>query len=230
MRRVARIAGSLAPAFLAALLLAPQDARAVDECGTVSSSQTTATCMNQAYSSGIAYTGLTHAFTLELLGGAATTIESPAAGHGIEISTVPANTGNLVLTVGVSGGVAITASGRGAHGVHIDSLGSGDVRVTVSEGAAVASQYGPGLRIALGSTAATAATARIVAAQGGRSRRAGASSPTSRAAARRTRRARRRPSPPSTSPGRELSRARQGRPRRPTRAASPPPRSTRRWS
>ena len=167
MRRVARIAGPLAPAFLAALLLAPQDARAVDECGTVSSSQTTATCMNQAYSSGIAYTGLTHAFTLELLGGAATTIANPAAGHGIDISTVPANTGNLVLTVGVSGGVAITASGRGSHGVHIDSLGSGDVRVTVSEGAAVASQYGPGLRIALGSTAATAATARIVAAQGG---------------------------------------------------------------
>ena len=167
MRSVACIAGSLAPAFCAALLLASQEARAVDECGTVSSSSTTATCSDQAYSSGIAYTGLTHAFTLDLPGGAATEITNPAAGSGIQVLTAPANTGNAALTVGASGRVAVTASGRGSHGIQVDNAGSGDVRVTLSEGAAIASQYGAGLRIALGATAATAATARIVAAQGG---------------------------------------------------------------
>lgn len=167
MRSVACKAGSLVAAFCAALLLASQDARAVDECGTVSSSSTTATCPDQAYSSGIAYTGLTHAFTLDLPGGAATEITNPAAGSGIQVLTAPANTGDVALTVGASGDVAITASGRGSHGIQVDNAGSGDVRVTLSEGAAIASQYGAGLRIALGATAATAATARIAAVQGG---------------------------------------------------------------
>ena len=98
-----------------AVLLAPGEAQARDECGTWSSSATSHTCSDAAYASGIRYdaadgwgNGIAGDITLTVTGGSATAISSAAAaasnswGSGIVLRTAhhATDTRTVALTVG----------------------------------------------------------------------------------------------------------------------------------
>ncbi len=111
-------------ALLAALLLAPGEARAVNDCGALNAGNSfTETCANMAYT-GIVYWDQANAVTLTVTGGAATTITAGANNglhNGITIRTNDDATSprtspvrNIGLTVGSGGAVAIRQSGTRA--------------------------------------------------------------------------------------------------------------------
>ena len=85
------------------------------------------------------------------------------AGNGVLIRTATGNTADVRIDM-TGGQVTSTARPPEKGAVWADLNGTGDAVATVSEGAALVSQYGPGLRVALGSTAATG---RIRVTQGG---------------------------------------------------------------
>ncbi len=115
---------ALSAALLAALLLAPGEARAVNDCGALNAGNSfTETCANMAYT-GIVYWDQANAVTLTVTGGAATTITAGANNglhNGITIRTNDDATSprtspvrNIGLTVGSGGAVAIEQSGTRA--------------------------------------------------------------------------------------------------------------------
>ena len=85
------------------------------------------------------------------------------AGNGVLIRTATGNTADVRIDM-TGGQVTSTARPPEKGAVRADLNGTGDAVATVSEGAALVSQYGPGLHVALGSTAATG---RIRVTQGG---------------------------------------------------------------
>ncbi len=85
------------------------------------------------------------------------------AGNGVLIRTATGNTADVRIDM-TGGSVTSTARPPERGAVWADLNGTGDALATVSEGAALVSQYGPGLHVALGSTAATG---RIRVTQGG---------------------------------------------------------------
>ena len=76
------------------------------------------------------------------------------AGNGVFVRTATGNTADV--RIDMRGG-SVTSKARPPEraAVRADLNGTGDAVATVSEGAALVSQYGPGLHVALGSTAAT---------------------------------------------------------------------------
>ena len=140
-------------ALLAALLLAPGGGRAADECGALSSGA--ASCMNQAFASGISYSVASGAGALGLTvgGGAATTITASGASHGVSLSMGVTTTGNMALTVGSAGAVEIVEDSTASHGIHLRQDGSGtataDIRSGVTIGTASAPMGTDGVRFDL---------------------------------------------------------------------------------
>ena len=76
------------------------------------------------------------------------------AGSGILVRTAAGNTADVRIDM-TGGSVTSNARPPDRGAVRADLNGAGDAVATVSEGAALVSQYGPGLHVALGSTAAT---------------------------------------------------------------------------
>ena len=112
-------------AVLAAVLFAPDAARAVNDCGALNSGNTfTETCPNQAYTTAIVYWDQANPVTLTVGGGAATIITGAANNgvhNGITLRTSDDTTSprtsavrNIALTVGNAGAVAIRQSGTRA--------------------------------------------------------------------------------------------------------------------
>ena len=96
-------------AFLAALLLAPGEARAADECGPISSTAQTATCTATTYTDGIIYEnaapGANNVATVVVPGGSTAWMVTSGAGgtrasNGITLDSDGAAGGGLALTVG----------------------------------------------------------------------------------------------------------------------------------
>ena len=76
------------------------------------------------------------------------------AGNGVFVRTAAGNTADVRIDM-AGGSVTSKARPPERAAVRADLNGTGDAVATVSEGAALVSQYGPGLHVALGSTAAT---------------------------------------------------------------------------
>ncbi len=76
------------------------------------------------------------------------------AGSGVFVRTATGNTADVRIDM-TGGSVTSNARPPKRAAVRADLNGTGDAVATVSEGAALVSQYGPGLHVALGSTAAT---------------------------------------------------------------------------
>ena len=76
------------------------------------------------------------------------------AGSGVFVRTATGNTADVRIDM-TGGSVTSNARPPERAAVRADLNGTGDAVATVSEGAALVSQYGPGLHVALGSTAAT---------------------------------------------------------------------------
>ena len=76
------------------------------------------------------------------------------AGNGIFVRTAAGNTADVGIAV-TGGTVTSKARPPEKAAVRADLNGTGDAVANVSQGAALVSQYGPGLHVALGSTAAT---------------------------------------------------------------------------
>ena len=109
-------------ALLAAVLFAPDAARAVNDCGALNSGNTfTETCPDAAYATGIVYWDQANPIALTVGGGAATIITGDANNgvyNGITLRTRDDTTSprtsvsrNIALTVGDAGAVAIRQSG-----------------------------------------------------------------------------------------------------------------------
>ena len=161
---------ALALAFLAALLLAPGEARAQAGYECQASGQPndrgTITCANRAYSSAISHTmSATAAFlSLTVGGGAATTITATSNFSGIALLTNSTSaSGDLTLTVSSAGAVVIrerTGDSGGAlsHGIHMVQRGGGattaDVRSGVTIGAAATPMLNRGIYLELNRDAA----------------------------------------------------------------------------
>ena len=75
-------------------------------------------------------------------------------GNGVFVRTAAGNTADVRIDM-TGGSVTSTARPPERGAVRADLNGAGDAVATVSEGAKLVSQYGPGLHVALGSTAAT---------------------------------------------------------------------------
>ena len=108
--------------LVAAVLLAPDAARAVNDCGALNSGNMfTETCPNAAYATAIVYWDQANPVTLTVDGGAATIVTGAANGgvhNGITLRTQDDTTSprtsvarNIALTVGSAGAVAIRQSG-----------------------------------------------------------------------------------------------------------------------
>ena len=76
------------------------------------------------------------------------------AGSGVFVRTATGNTADVRIDM-AGGSVTSNARPPERAAVRADLNGTGDAIATVSESAALVSQYGPGLHVALGSTAAT---------------------------------------------------------------------------
>ena len=85
------------------------------------------------------------------------------AGSGVFVRTATGNTADVRIDM-TGGSVTSNARPPERAAVRADLNGTGDAVANISEGAALVSQYGPGLHVALGSTAATG---RIRVTQGG---------------------------------------------------------------
>ena len=153
-RRIPVLFGGLALA--AASLLAPDEARARDECGTLDA-QGAATCSDQAYAGGIRYdaadgwgNGVAGPVTLTVTGGSATTISAPASppnvwtDGAIVIRTAPQGTGDstsraVALTVG-SGSNAVAIAEHATqtnHGIIVFQFGKAADAAAVTLGSGV---------------------------------------------------------------------------------------------
>ncbi len=155
---------AIALATLLALLLAPGEARARDDCGALNAGNSfTQTCPDAAYT-GIVYWDLANAVTLTVTGGAATTITAGANNgvhNGVTIRTDDhaTNAHNISLTVGSGGAVAIEQSGTRASSwynnrgiVVFQRAGNGstttlDVRSGTTIGTATAKMESHGIQV-----------------------------------------------------------------------------------
>lgn len=147
-KRATRLWASMCCALaFAAALLAPGAARAVNECGATPTAGVF-TCANQAYPSGIAYWfNQERAVTLDVVGGAATTITGGSYGAlAVRTESHATEVRNIGVTVGSEGAVVIRP-GRGSEasrGIRIrQGNGNGstttlDVRNGVTIGTATA--------------------------------------------------------------------------------------------
>ena len=197
-KRFGRAAGFLLAALLAAFLLAPGQARAANECGTISSSATTVTCSSTTYASGIIYQnaapGANNVATVNVPGAAtAWTVTSGAgtsfAGNGITLDSDGAAGGGLALTVGGTGTNvnirqrASTANSGNDNNIGIlmnqQRTGASTTTLTVHSGVTIGTstarmnRHGIRARVWLGTGAATftsAATIHSVLAQASTSR------------------------------------------------------------
>ena len=153
-RRIPVLFGGLALA--AASLLAPDEARARDECGTLDA-QGAATCSDQAYAGGIRYDladswndGIAGPVTLTVTGGSATTISAPASppnvwtDGAIVVRTAPQGSGDstsraVALTVGSgSNAVRITEHATQTnHGIIVFQFGKAADAAAVTLGSGV---------------------------------------------------------------------------------------------
>ena len=121
-----------------AVLLAPGEAQARDECGTWSTSATTHTCSDAAYASGIRYdaadgwgNGIAGDITLTVTGGSATAISSAAAaasnswGSGIVLRTAhhATDTRTVALTVGSGANAVRITQTTGTLNAGFDNTG-----------------------------------------------------------------------------------------------------------
>ena len=144
-------------ALVAASLLAPDEARARDECGALSMGA--ATCSDMAYASGIRYdaadgwgNGIAGNIALTVTGGSATAISSAAAaasnswGSGIVLRTAhhATDTRTVALTVGSGSNAVRITQTTGTlnadfdnHGVVIHHEGAGASPTTVTLGSGV---------------------------------------------------------------------------------------------
>ncbi len=135
----------------AALLLTPGGAWGQNECG--SPSNEAVTCANRAWSS-IRYTTTgTVSLSLTVGGGMATTVTADGTNHGIHLGTPNpgTNAGNLELTVGNLGAVAIVEAGGNSDGIRMNPLstsggtGTIDIRDTVTIGTSTTRMRGSGI-------------------------------------------------------------------------------------
>ena len=111
-------------AFLAALLLAPGEARAADECGAISSTARTVTCSATTYADGIIYQnaapGANNVATVVVPGGSTAWMVTSGAGatrasNGITLDSDGAAGGGLALTVGSTGGNVVNIRQRASN-------------------------------------------------------------------------------------------------------------------
>ena len=164
----APVSGALGAALLAAaaLLLAPEAARAADECGAISSTAQSATCSATTYADGIIYRdaapGANNVATVVVPGGStAWTVTSGAgatfASNGITLDSDGAAGGGLALTVGgasaTANRVAIRQRASNANsgsdnnnGILIiqDRTGASTTTVTVHAGVTIGQPAGTG--------------------------------------------------------------------------------------
>ena len=144
-------------AFLAALLLAPGEARAANECGTLSGTPPSATCTATTYANGINYLNAAGA-TVNVPGAAtAWTVTSGSASNnaGSAIALVSNTTagGTLTLTVGsATGNVNIrqrastpNTGSDNNNGIkfHMQRSGASTTMVTVHSGSTIGTQSAP---------------------------------------------------------------------------------------
>ena len=158
-------------AFLAALLLAPGEARADNECGTISSTAQTATCTathgggSGTFGSGILYVnaapGANNVATVVVPGGSAPWAVTAAAGSGnerknaITLDSDGAAAGGLALTVGgassTANQVAIarhatnTDTGDAGNGIYMNQqrTGASTTTLTVNAGVTIGTSSAP---------------------------------------------------------------------------------------
>ncbi len=146
-KRAVRFWASMCCALaFAAALLAPGAARAVNECGATPTDGVF-TCANQAYPSGIAYWNQERAVTLDVVGGAATTITGGSYGAiAVQTANHATEVRNIGVTVGSEGAVVVRpgAGSDASRGIRIrQRTGNGstttlDVRSGVTIGTATA--------------------------------------------------------------------------------------------
>ena len=158
-------------AFLAALLLAPGEARADNECGTISSTAQTATCTathgggSGTFGSGILYVnaapGANNVATVVVPGGSTPWAVTAAAGSGnerknaITLDSDGAAAGGLALTVGgassTANQVAIarhatnTDTGDAGNGIYVNQqrTGASTTTLTVNAGVTIGTSSAP---------------------------------------------------------------------------------------
>ena len=147
-KRAVRLWASMCCALaFAAALLAPGAARALNECGATPTGGVF-TCANQAYPSGIAYWfNQERAVTLDVVGGAATTITGGSYGAlAVRTESHATEVRNIGVTVGSEGAVVVRpgAGSEASRGIRIQQRnGNGstttlDVRSGVTIGTATA--------------------------------------------------------------------------------------------